>query len=112
MNVKDLVEKLDFQLVTQEHDTIDKEITGLYYGDLLSWVMSHAKQGNAWITVQTHANTIAVATLIEMSCIIIPESIEIDTDTIHKANEENIPILSTHLNCYEIFCKIYELGFK
>ena len=109
MNVKQLLEDLNFRLVTEETDT-DKEITGLYYGDLLSWVMSRANQGNAWVTVQTHANIIAVATLIEMSCIIIPESIEIEEDTIARANQENMTILSTDLNAYEIFCKLHELG--
>ena len=111
MYVEDLIEKLDFKLVTKG-TTLSKQITGLYYGDLLSWVMSRAKQGNAWITVQTHVNTIAVATLIEMSCIIIPESIEIDHDTINRANQEDITILSTNLDAYQIFCKIYEAGLK
>jgi len=111
MKVRDLIEKLNFRLITEE-TTLDKEITGLYCGDLLSWVMSRAKQGNAWITVQTHVNIIAVATLVEMSCIIIPESIEIDPETISRANQENITIISTNLNAYEIFCKIYELGLR
>ncbi|QXM05743.1 DRTGG domain-containing protein [Crassaminicella indica] len=111
MQVKNLIEKENFKLITNDKD-ISKEIKGLYCCDLLSWVMSHAKAGDAWITVQTHMNIVAVASLLDISCIIIPESIEIDKETIDKANEENIPILSTNLNSYEIFCKMHELGLR
>lgn len=111
MQVKEIVEKLNFKLITEEGE-ISKEIKGLYCCDLLSWVMSHAKQGDAWITVQTHMNIVAVASLLELSCIIVPENIEVEEDTIEKANEENIPILVTDLSSYEIFCKMYELGLR
>ncbi len=82
---------------------LDKQIKGLYYGDLLSWVMSHAKEGDAWVTVQTHVNIVAVASLLNLSCIIIPEGNTVDQDAIDKANDANIPIFSTELNAYEIF---------
>ncbi|QZY56588.1 DRTGG domain-containing protein [Crassaminicella profunda] len=111
MQVKNLIEKEKFKLITGE-EGITAEIEGLYCCDLLSWVMSHAKGGDAWITVQTHMNIVAVASLLDISCIIIPESIDIDQKTIDKAKEENIPILSTNLNSYEIFCEMYESGLR
>lgn len=94
------------QLTSLEMD--EHTITGLYYGDLLSWVMSHAKEGEAWITVQTHMNIVAVASLINISCIIVPEGIEVEQDTIDKANSMSIPILSTELNAYGIFETYYQ----
>ncbi len=51
----------------------DREVTCGYTCDLLSWVMAHGKAGMAWITVQTHMNVIAVASLMEMAAVIIPE---------------------------------------
>ncbi|MFZ5965947.1 MAG: AraC family transcriptional regulator [Bacillota bacterium] len=111
MKVRDLIEKLDFTLISGTN-ALDKNISGLYCCDLLSWVMSHAKEGNAWITVQTHINIVAVASLLDLGCIIIPESIEIDEDTKIKAIEEDIAILSTDLDSYQIFCKMYALGIK
>ncbi len=87
---------------------LDKQIRGLYYGDLLSWVMSHAKEGDAWITVQTHVNIVAVASLLNLSCIIIPENSTVEQATVDKANEMNIPIFSTELNAYEIFKRYYQ----
>ena len=111
MKVKDLIEKENFNLVT-DRKTSDKAICGVYCCDLLSFVMSHASTKNVWITVQTHMNIIAVASLLELGCIIIPESIEIEQETIDRANEEDIPILSTTLNTYQIFCVLYEVDSK
>jgi len=110
MKVRDLI-CLGFELKAGEKG-LDKEIDGVYCSDLLSWVMGHAGQRNIWITVQTHLNIIAVASLLEISCIIIPESIEIDRDTLIKADEEGIPILSTNLKTYDIFKKLYEAGIR
>ncbi|MDK2918013.1 MAG: hypothetical protein PWQ37_746 [Candidatus Petromonas sp.] len=111
MIVKDLVEKFNFKLLT-ERDGLEKSVDGVYCCDLLSWVMSHAKNNDAWITVQTHVNVVAVASLLNLSCVIIPESIEVDEDTIAKAKKEGIPILSTDLNAYGIFSKFYEAGMR
>jgi hypothetical protein len=43
----------------------EKEITGGYTGDLLSWVMGRASCGNAWITIMSNINIIAVASLLD-----------------------------------------------
>lgn len=108
MTVKHLVEKLDLKVVAGEEGT-DKRVEGAYICDLLSWVMSHAEKGNVWITVQTNVNIVAVAVLTEVSCIIVPENIEIDNQTIHKANQEGIPLLSSTLSGYQLACKLNEL---
>ncbi|MCT4594933.1 MAG: AraC family transcriptional regulator [Anaeromicrobium sp.] len=111
MKVKELIKDEMFKLITNK-ETANKIIEGVYCCDLLSWVMSNGKINNVWITVQTHMNIIAVASLLELSCIIVPENIEVEEETIKKANEENISILSTSLPAYEIFKKLYELGIK
>ena len=88
----------------------DTEITGGYCGDLLSWVMAHAQKGNLWITVQTHVNIIAIGVLLELSCIIVPEDINVEEETIEKAIEEDIPILKSQLNAFEIAKLLSERG--
>lgn len=82
-----------------------REVNGIYICDLLSWVMSHAKSGEAWITIHTHINIIAVAVMADISCIIIPEGIEVEEPTLKKAAQEGIEILSTNKTAYEIACK-------
>ncbi|MBB6214915.1 serine kinase of HPr protein (carbohydrate metabolism regulator) [Anaerosolibacter carboniphilus] len=111
MIIKDLIDKYEFRIVTGE-EHISRELKGLYCCDLLSWVMSHGKQHDAWITVQTHTNIVAVASLLDIGCIIVPENISIDKETIDKASEEHVAILSTPLSAYNIFCCFYELGLR
>jgi len=80
LTVKELLETKRFTLENQGVD-LEKTIENVYIGDLLSWVMSHADKKCAWITVQTHMNIVAVAVLLEMSCIILPEDLKPDENT-------------------------------
>lgn len=109
MNVAEFADKLGGQLITGT-ESIYTQVKDVYCCDLLSWVMSHAKKGTAWITVHTHLNIIAVATLAELSCIIIPEGIMMEEATVRKAEQEGIPIISTELSAYKICCIAYECG--
>ncbi|NLV35956.1 MAG: AraC family transcriptional regulator [Clostridiaceae bacterium] len=86
------------------------EIKGIYCGDLLSWVMSHAPKSSAWVTVHTHLNIVAVASISELSCIIIPEGIKVDEATINRAIDENTIIISSELTAYEICSIAHDCG--
>ena len=79
----------------------DKEISGAYIGDLLSWVMGRAESGNAWITIMSNINTVAVATLTDASCIILAENVVPDANALEAAVEKEVNILSTPLPAYE-----------
>lgn len=98
---KKLLELLPVELKTSP-ETGNNTIEGVYCGDLLSWVMSKAKAGNVWITIQSHINVIAVASLIGISAIIIVEGSEVDQSVIDKAQEEEIAVFTTHRPAYEI----------
>jgi len=108
MKVKEFAEKLNMNLLTGDCG-LEKEVNGVYAGDLLSWVMSHAQKGNAWITVHTHLNIVAVALLTEISCIIIPEGIKVDEATLDKARQEGIAILGTAMNTYETCWRAHQV---
>lgn len=108
MKVKNLAEKLELNILTGEVG-LDREIEGGYAGDLLSWVMSHGSKGNVWITVQIHSNIVAVAVLLELSCILIPENITVEQSTIDKAVSEGIPILQSKDHAFELCSKIKSL---
>ena len=79
----------------------EREISGAYAGDLLSWVMGRATSGNAWITIMTNINIVAVAALVDISCIILSEGVTASPDVIQTANAKNINVLSTGLPTYE-----------
>lgn len=107
MKVKELADSLGAELLTS--GGWDLEVTGVYACDLLSRVMSGCDAGNAWITVQTHLNVLAVAELDEASCIIVPEGITVEAGTAEKAEAQGIAILSSQLTTYELCWKIHQL---
>ena len=97
MTISELAEKIGANVVTPGVD-LSREISSGYTCDLLSWVMAHGKEGMAWITVQTHMNVIAVATLHDMACVIIPEGIKVEEDVIKKADEEGVAVLTSFIH--------------
>lgn len=109
MNVKELIELTGAKHLTPEAET-GTEVTCGYTCDLLSWVMAHGKAGMAWITVQTHMNVIAVASLMEMAAVIIPENIEMEEATLNKAKDEGICVLSSEKTAYELCAMMAEAG--
>lgn len=109
MIVADLTKALDLKVVAGE-DQLNLHIKSGFVGDLLSVVMGKAKAGCAWVTIQSHINIIAVATLVEASCIIVTEGFVVEAIAIQKANEEGIPILTTKLSSYEVASKLGSMG--
>jgi serine kinase of HPr protein (carbohydrate metabolism regulator) len=107
MTVKDIMNSLNLRIAAGESGLYN-EIEDVYVCDLLSWVMGHASRKSAWVTIQTHPNVVAVAVLMDLSCIIVPENAEIEQNTITKANEEGIPLLVSKDSGYCICCKIYD----
>ena len=107
MNVKELTQALSLEPVTSAGQ--DNEVTGVYACDLLSRVMSGCDAGDAWITVQTHLNVLAVAELNEAACIIVPEGITVEAATAEKAEEKGICMLSSQMGAYELCWRLHEL---
>ena len=71
--------------------------------------MANAKDGGALITIQAHKNTVAVATLVNISVIVICNSRPIPDDMIAAAKDEGIAILLTKENQYKVSGKLYAL---
>ena len=93
MTVQNLVDSLNMKILTTGN--LNAEIEDCYLCDMLSFVMAKAKRGDAWITVQTNINVVAVASLAECACVIVPEDIPVEKPTIERANEHGVVILST-----------------
>lgn len=108
MTVKELVEKLNLTVFCGENN-LDNEIKGGYASDLLSDVMGFAKEGNAWVTLQTHKNVIAIASLKELACVILVKDNKPDEDMLEQAKEEEIPVLGTAQQTFETVGRIYQL---
>ena len=91
MKISELVLSLDLEVITNNSYN-DREVTGCYIGDLLSWVMGRAESGDAWITIMSNINIVAVAALTDVSCIILCEDVMPEKEVIDKAKEEKLAI--------------------
>jgi len=109
MNLRDIVDQLALEVCAAE-EKLDTEVTGGYASDLLSYVMARAKEGNVWVTMQSHVNVVAVASLVNLAGVITTEGTKAEPATLEKANQEGIPILATKLTTYTVAGKLYELG--
>lgn len=101
MTVSNLAEKLNLRVVAGSGG-VGNEVSCCYVGDLLSWVMGRAKEGSAWVTVMGNINAIAVATLADCACIILTESAPLDENARQKANMQNIPVLVSEKNSFDV----------
>lgn len=79
----------------------DRAIEGCYCGDLLSWVMGRAASGQAWITIMSNVNIVAVATLCDVSTIILSENVLLDDSVRETAETRGINVISTSLATFE-----------
>ena len=109
MKLKEIIEKLELSVRCGENN-LDRDVTGGCASDMLSNVIAYSKKGDVWVTIQVHANIVAVSVLKELAAIIIVQGREPADDTIQKAKEENVPILLSKLSTFELVGKLYEIG--
>ncbi len=107
--LENIVEELDLKILSRGPG-LEEEVSSGCCCDLLSWVMANGKKNAVWITVQTHVNVIAVASLLDMAGVIIPSNMNVDEKTIEKAQEEGVTILSTPLNAFQLTGMLYNMG--
>lgn len=107
MTVKDILENLDLKTVNLSDP--DRVITGGYVGDLLSWVMGRANSGDAWVTIMTNVNVLAVASLADTACVIIAEGSDYSEEFANIAKEKEINVFQSSLSSFEICSRLTAL---
>ncbi len=108
MKVSDLVDKFGLKVFSGA-DGLTGEVKGGYVSDLLSDVMGNAGEGQVWITLQTHQNVMAIASLKDLAAVILVKGFEPEEETVEHSNEEGIPVLGTEMGTFELAGKLYEL---
>lgn len=109
MTVEELVSALGMKVLTGQGE-LGREVTGGYASDLLSCVMARARAGNVWVTLQAHANVVAVASLLNLAAVIITEGIQPDEATRVKAEGERVVLLSTPQTTFATVAGLTRLG--
>lgn len=104
MTVNELITKYGFTPMAVPQP--DRQVSGGYIGDLLSWVMGKAQADNVWITIMTNINTVAVASLTDVALILLAEGVQADEDLIAAANSRGMNIAVTDKSAFEAACAI------
>lgn len=112
MTLQEIIDQLNLTVLTDKKDFNQVVPSSGYTSDLLSCVMAGAKHQAVWVTLQSHANIVAVGALLDLSAIIVTEGAMPDQATIAKANEENIPLLSTEKPSFYVVGRLWELGLR
>ena len=107
MTVNDLLLNENFKAVTLPDG--EREISDVYIGDLLSWVMGRAKADDAWITIMSNVNILAVASLADTACIVLAEGVTVDEGIKATAVEKCINIISTDFSIFEAAVSINDM---
>ncbi len=107
MTVKQMAEALSLNILCMPNG--EQEVTGGYAGDLLSWVMGRADEGDAWITIMSNVNIVAVATLAAPSCIILSEGVSPEEGVLEKAESVGVNILASKKDTFSLCAEVAAL---
>lgn len=106
MTVKQLIDRLSLEAITVADP--DREVTGGYAGDLLSWVMGRAQEGEAWVTIMTNINVVAVASLADVACVVFSESVDVEADVVAAAAARGVTLLRSAMPTYALCAALFE----
>ena len=109
MTVGELATSLKLKVLTG-HSAETAEVSGGYASDLLSCAMARARSGNVWVTLQAHANVVAVASLLGLAAVIITEGVQPDAATCAKAEAEGVALLSSPQTTFAVVAELSRLG--
>ncbi|MCL2601457.1 MAG: hypothetical protein FWD91_01440 [Treponema sp.] len=123
MTIREAAAVLGAEIV--QGDFEDANLAWAYTSDLLSDVMAHAGKAaknaatdesaasnscaGTMITIQAHKNTVAVASLLDISAIIICNARPILDDMLEAARDEGIAIILSKENQFTVSGKLYAL---
>ena len=100
MKVREMAQKLSLTPITVSDD--ERDFSGAYIGDLLSWVMGRARADNVWITIMSNINIVAVASLADVACIILAEGVTVDENVRATAEAKGINLYTSEKTAYEL----------
>ena len=107
MKISEIATALNAEICQSEFN--DADVKCAYTSDLLSDVMANAKEGGVLITIQAHKNTVAVASLVNISVIIICNSRPLPDDMLEAAKDEEIAVIRTKENQFTVSGKLWNL---
>ena len=106
MKLSELVKNLNMETIVSGDEEIN--ITEAYTSDLMSDVLANAPDGSILITIQSHKNSVAVASTVDIAAIFICNNRPIPNEAILAAKSENIGIYRSKENQYTLSWRVHE----
>lgn len=86
-----------------------RQVTGGYTGDLLSWVMGKCREGDCWITIMSNRNVAAVAQLTDCALVLLSEGVEPDEDCLQAFKQRGMNLLGAQRDSFSLCQQLYSL---
>jgi hypothetical protein len=110
-SLKEIIETLNLETVSSL-STASRLVVGGYAADLLSCAMKGAKKDYVWVTLQSHLNVVAVASLLDLAGVIITEGNRPDPETVARAEKEGVVLLVTPKATFTVVGELTLLGVR
>jgi len=107
MTVQELTEALKLEPIAVPDG--GRTVSGGYTGDLLSWVMGRAQEGDVWVTIMSNPNIVAVASLANVSCILLAEGVRPDQGVAETAASHGVNLLGSGESAFALCGRIASL---
>lgn len=109
VSLKDYLEKVQAEILTPEIDITQVTVTNGYVSDMLSDVMGTAKEGQVWITIMRHMNTVAVASMTNIPCVLFAKGLKPDAAVIGRANQEEVCLAVSDKQVFDLAGILYQM---
>ncbi len=107
----DIVRELNLEVVGSA-EALKRRVVAGYASDLLSCAMNRAKKDYVWVTLQSHVNVVAVASLLDLAAVVITEGNRPDEETIARAETEGVCLLLTPKTTFTVVGELTALGVR
>jgi hypothetical protein len=111
ISLQEIVEKLKLNPLSSVH-SLDRQVGGGYASDLLSCAIKAAKRDSVWVTLQSHLNVVAVASLLGLAGVIITEGNQPDQETLTRAENEGVVLMVTSRGTFNVVGELTSLGIR
>ena len=109
ITLKNYLESVGAEILTPAVNTAEIMINNGYVSDMLSDVMGTAKEGQVWITIMRHMNTVAVASMTNIPCVLFAKGVKPDASVIERAIQEEVCLAVSEMQVFDLAGILYSL---
>jgi hypothetical protein len=107
ITLKDYLIAIRAEILTPDIDIASVSIVNGYVSDMLSDVMGTDKEGLVWITIMRHMNTVAVASMTNIPCVVFAKGLKPDAAVIERAIQEEVCLAVSDMQAFDLAGILY-----